>query len=900
MFKKIVFFLFIAFVSTIKAQHFKNCQTLIYEQANHPEITYKVDSLLTLCDNTETKELHMRIPKWFFNNNRIDLAIHFGKIAETYFDKEHPEEVKVRLLNIQNLGSYYFRQKKYNEAIDHNFKALELDDTNEEAAELHSNIALSYYNLGDLHKSLKYYALAEAPLIASKKYNLYVKNANTIGSIYRRLETKESFTKGINQLKLASSITDSIAISPMYVYNLNLIIGHLNNEPETYNFETAINHFNKSLALAQEYNDRQLTSVAHIAIANLYLKSDFKKSIAHSHIALDKAQDNIRQQIEIYNNLGYCYLYKESRPYYTIALNETNINQAITYYKKAISLAINDNVENISYEKIQRIKNATIKTHLLENVKDLAICYKALYLINTANKLYLEKAITLFKQADTIFDSLVAQSYEYQTKMHWRKIANELYSKAIEVSYLLNDLESYFYFIEKNKAQLLQQDILYYQTKEKLKISNALTTRETALKQELYQLEQQQNNSDQTIILKTKRKLEKLQDSIKSLSPELFERRELLTSIKTVQKSLNANSCILEYSIFKQSGYGLYIDNAAIVLFKLDALPELERQSKQLLKYLSKPFDTKDDYESYVKLATSIYESIIPEHISNKLSNKSTLSIIPDSYLISIPFEALINEHGKYVIETHAVGYQFSNSLSLSLQDKSSNSPEVNIFAPIRFSDKNLSPLPKSLEEANNIENTVKSTIYTEDNATKQQFLTALESASILHLATHANANDAISPWIAFNDDKIELKELYLTRNNADLVVLSACQTNTGQFAIGEGVMSLSRGFLQTGSKSIISSLWNVDDYSSSQIMSSFYEHLNNEHSKPEALRQAKLTYLENASLSESSPYYWASIVCIGNESPILLPAKYDLLFRGLIILLVITLIAFILKKKRT
>ena len=898
MIKKILFFLFIAFTLITKAQQFKNCRTLIYNQANHPKISQKVDSLLSLCNSQETKALHMRIPKWFFNNKELNLAIYYGKIAEVYFNEKHPEEVKVRLFNLQNLGSYYFRLKKYNQAIDYNFKALELDETHEEAAELYSNIALSYYNLGDLHKSLKYYQLADALLISNKKYNLYVKNANTIGSIYRRLETKESFIKGINQLKLATAITDSIEIAPMYVYNLNLIIGHLNNEPETYNFETAIHHFNKSLALAQEYNDRQLTSVAHIAIANLYLKSDFKQSIEHLHIALNSAQDNIRQQIEIYNNLGYCYLYQERRPYYTIALNESNINKAISYYKKAIALAINNKAKNLSFEKIQDLKNATIKTHLLENVKDLAICHKALYLINNDTK-HLEKAIALFKHADTIFDSLVAQSYEYQTKMHWRKIANELYRKAIDVSYLSNDLTSYFYFIEKNKAQLLQQDILYYQTKEQLKVSKSLINKETALKLKLFQLEQQ-NNSDQSTVLKTKRALEKLQDSIKSLSPEHFKKREFITNAENIQKSLNANSCILEYSIFKESGYGLYIDTTSIIPFKLEAIHDLETESKQLLKYISKPFDTKDDHEAYVKLASSIFEAIIPEHISDKLSNKTTVTIIPDSYLISIPFEALINKEGKYVIETHAVGYQFSNSLALSLQTKTSNSPEVNIFAPIHFSDKNLSPLPKSLDEANNIENTIKAAIYTEGNATKQQFLSSLNSASIMHLATHANANDAISPWIAFNDDKIELKELYLIRNNADLVVLSACQTNTGQLAIGEGVMSLSRGFLQTGSKSIISSLWNVDDHSSSRIMSSFYEQLNNKHTKPEALRKAKLSYLENVSLSESSPYYWASIVFIGNEAPVVLPTKFNLLYGVLITLLVIIIIVFILKKKRT
>jgi len=175
-----------------------------------------------------------------------------------------------------------------------------------------------------------------------------------------------------------------------------------------------------------------------------------------------------------------------------------------------------------------------------------------------------------------------------------------------------------------------------------------------------------------------------------------------------------------------------------------------------------------------------------------------------------------------------------------------------------------------------------------------------LKSSDIIHLATHANSNDSISPWIAFNDGKINLEKLYLTTNNADLVVLSACQTNTGELAVGEGVMSLSRGFFKTGAKSVISSLWNVDDKSTTKIMIDFYKNLKNGQTKSGALRKSKLKYIKNSSLSESSPYYWASFVLIGDTSIVSIPSNdYTYLYIGLgLLVLLIGFVIFYKKQK--
>ena len=89
--------------------------------------------------------------------------------------------------------------------------------------------------------------------------------------------------------------------------------------------------------------------------------------------------------------------------------------------------------------------------------------------------------------------------------------------------------------------------------------------------------------------------------------------------------------------------------------------------------------------------------------------------------------------------------------------------------------------------------------------------------------------------------------EIYQLDLNADLVVLSACETGYGKFNQGEGVMSLARSFMYAGTPSLVVSLWQVNDQSTAIIMQLFYEKLEKGMPKDIALRQAKLEYLKNA-----------------------------------------------------
>ena len=130
---------------------------------------------------------------------------------------------------------------------------------------------------------------------------------------------------------------------------------------------------------------------------------------------------------------------------------------------------------------------------------------------------------------------------------------------------------------------------------------------------------------------------------------------------------------------------------------------------------------------------------------------------------------------------------------------------------------------------------------------------------------------------IHFTDDYLSSYDLSTMNINSALAVLSACNTGTGKLRKGEGIMSLARSFTQAGCQSTVMSLWPVNDCSTSSIMTSFYSNLAEGQNKNQALRNAKLTYLETANKMERNPYYWAAFVQFGNTKAMKFKQEFPL-----------------------
>jgi CHAT domain-containing protein len=102
-------------------------------------------------------------------------------------------------------------------------------------------------------------------------------------------------------------------------------------------------------------------------------------------------------------------------------------------------------------------------------------------------------------------------------------------------------------------------------------------------------------------------------------------------------------------------------------------------------------------------------------------------------------------------------------------------------------------------------------------------------------------------------------------RLDADLVVLSACETGLGEIRGGEGIIGLTRAFQYAGARSVLASLWRVDDKATADLMERFYRHLRAGSPKDEALRAAQLEMLARPGGSAAAPYFWASMQLFGD-----------------------------------
>ena len=145
-------------------------------------------------------------------------------------------------------------------------------------------------------------------------------------------------------------------------------------------------------------------------------------------------------------------------------------------------------------------------------------------------------------------------------------------------------------------------------------------------------------------------------------------------------------------------------------------------------------------------------------------------------------------------------------------------------------------------------------------------------------MASHAEANrkeDELS-FLEFqgttgqNSDSLFVGEIYHLPIEAELVTLSACETGIGRLARNEGQLSLSRAFLRAGARSVVSTLWPVEDEKTYQLIMNFYGSLKGGMRKDEALRAARLTLLERArEQQEAHPFFWAAFVGVGDMRPL-------------------------------
>ncbi|MBS9393982.1 MAG: CHAT domain-containing protein [Dolichospermum sp. LBC05a] len=365
-----------------------------------------------------------------------------------------------------------------------------------------------------------------------------------------------------------------------------------------------------------------------------------------------------------------------------------------------------------------------------------------------------------------------------------------------------------------------------------------------------------------------------------------------LPSLEKIKRiSLDYNATIVEYSIIYS--YALYIwiikPSGEIIFRNIDLNPLLEDGTslREIAKEANQEIDNSSwtDARYYVK---KLYEYLIlPIQDVLPTDPESQVIFIPQHELYLIPFPALQDSTGKFLIEQHTISIapsiqslEFTQNQKQRIrskvwEDKDSyidalvvGNPTMPII-PFSKPPKQLGSLPHSQEEAEEIAALFKTEAIIGNRATKLHIIELLPKAKLIHLATHGECSltdqsgipGAIALAPSDKDSGFltsgEILELEL---NAELVVLSGCNTGLGAIR-NDGIVSLSYCLFFAGIPSVIGSLWEVNDNPTKLLMIDFYQNLQNKMNKAQALRQAMLTLIEQY---RNCPKMWAAFTLIG------------------------------------
>ncbi len=356
--------------------------------------------------------------------------------------------------------------------------------------------------------------------------------------------------------------------------------------------------------------------------------------------------------------------------------------------------------------------------------------------------------------------------------------------------------------------------------------------------------------------------------------------------IKQVQGSLDASTLLLEYVAAEPRSYCLVISRTQSQIVPLAGKARISTLVTAYRKAIAaKRPGRKEGTELYNVLLQPI----------PKVQQEKVLIIVRDGPLYFVPFDSLVDPAGRYVVQSHTVAYapsataytllarqqeapyKFHHQL-LAVGGVPYNSVElkrISLVTGIDASD--TSTIPGSKHEvlaAAAAINNPDDTLLVGSKATKYSFEhESLAQYRLIHLSVHGFANPAqparsalvlLSDPAARDDGILDASEIVQLRIKANLVTLSACDTDVGTVEGEEGISTIARAFLLAGAKSVISTLWSIDDAYSYALMKLFYTHLASGVPAATALAEAKRDMLQTWG-TRSVPYYWAGFIYEGS-----------------------------------
>ena len=813
------------------------------------------------------------------NLNRLDSLFLKHK---PYLDTLPEKRLYVNSL-LYDKGNYYFQLNNYRssrQTFGQIIDSLEPLPNTEMDEELIDLLSVSYSFIAKMYTDENKYELAQQYYDKNIRYILQKKpndlaSLNTNYSLLAELYGKKGQYENSNayfKKALGFYLKDQTGI--------NGIIATAHNLSENYLALSKTDSAQYYLKLAKNY----LNETHHFASYHHRVQAKLEQKMNNYELALKELNFALHLEKEKWKNAK-----NES---IAIIYNEIGMLQAaFGQYVNAVAnynlgLEQVEDFDSRGTSTLKLLKNKSVSLNKLGNNDNYKATMETVNLgiktLDTLKPSFRSKADQLFliEDAFPLFESGLEAAYQ-------------LYASTSDDS--LIDLA--FRYSEKSKSVLLLEALLEAKATQFANIPNDVLERESELKSEITYLEKQIKNSETdqsdlkdalfTLKEEYRQLVQKLEVDYKSYYDLKYNTTTV--SLEVSQKSLSKHQLLISYFYGNKAIYAIALNRGKKEMFRIPIDADLEANIKKVYQMLSDP---KSDVIALGNATYSIYELLLKPILNS--GDQKKLIIIPDGLLNYLPFSALNTSPGgiRYLAENHAIGYVNSATLLSELEERQPKEHTILAFAPsfdgtvsVSNPDRGkLLPLPNNKKEVEQILTSFHGRAYIDGEASLRNFKSQLASFGMVHLATHAIFDDTAPEYsyLAFAqngneaEDLLYVADLYNLQLDADLVTLSACESGIGDLKRGEGFLSLARGFFYSGAASIASTLWKINDASTTTLMTSFYKNLSKGEAKDVALQNAQIEFLDNnRDNALSHPYFWSAFVISGNTLALSLPYNW-------------------------
>jgi CHAT domain-containing protein len=548
----------------------------------------------------------------------------------------------------------------------------------------------------------------------------------------------------------------------------------------------------------------------------------------------------------------------------------------------------------------------------------------------------LKLAVDCFNLSDRLMDVYWDFQESEHSKIHFVERNYYIYEMALNSLYELFKLTSdehykyvAFQLMDKSKARSLRQAVEQAREHARRNIPDSLLSEERNIKSRIASVQNQLSSLDgkegsdtQEKILNVElivrqKELEAWKEKLKIKFPQYaFEAKNpAVISLDQLQTQLNNDVIFIEYFFDGKAIYAFASFQGQQRYIKMKG-DDLQRNVYTFCSLLSNGLQTKNlqvDFTNYVTLSHKLYIDLVqPIFTSLGVKPKDDLQqmvVIPDGVLSLLPFQALIAskpvrgnvdyKNLDYLVRHYSIAYSF-DAASPFASNGVVTKKKLLAFGWSDGIERSVDDLPGTYAELTAIADIIPGKFVMGAKARKKTFLDEAPAYNILHLAIHGvgNAKEIDNNYLQFRDDKLFAHELYGYNFNSNLTVLSACETGYGKVFSAEGVYSIARGFFYAGSRSLLMTLWPINDGDNVPLIREFYKNLEQREHSSKALSASQLDYLERADEYTAHPRFWAGLVLWGSYKEVDEGNKITLLLTSFAVVLLLAL-AYLLFRKQ-